>query len=98
MSPSVAGKAKTPLWSFGIIVEGLRESLIDRRLVGASVEKCPGSQDMEALGKPGLHRPRPVIISGAGGGNAGVVVVGEVLDGRRVKVRDPEGGQHIAFP
>ena len=95
---SVVGReCENALWGFRIIVESLGEGVVERRLVGTTAEEGAGTKDVETFGKTRLHSEGPVLIRLAKGRGAGVVVVREMLDGRRVEISHAECGEHFLF-
>ena len=93
----VSREGEKALWGFCVIVEGLGEGVVKRRLIGAAVEEGAGAEDVEAFGKTRLHGEGPVFIRLAKGRGACVVVVREMLDGRRVEISHAECGEHFLF-
>ena len=93
----VSREGEGALWGFRVIVKGLGEGVVKRRLIGAAVEEGAGAEYVETFGKTRLHGEGPVVIRLTKGRSSRVVVVREMLDGRRVKISHTECGEHFLF-
>ena len=92
------GEENLSLRSLRVVVEDLREGLVERgRGIGVAVEMRAGAQDMEAFAQSGLRGVRPCAVRLAECRHAGVVVVREENNRRRIEVRNAEGGEHVLF-
>ena len=80
----------------GIIVEDLREGLVERSGgVRIAVEVGAGAQDVETFAQACLRGERPVGVRDIGRRGARVVVVREEDFRRRIEIAHAEGGHHV---